>query len=1010
MTPHRCSTCRLLFVAIVVTALLRDVLTAEKQKVTFGVIVPNSPFLMKKQQIRIAREYYGIKNERKFKYTRFYDLTTPAAEVMAINPSPNDVIRALCDQLIGNNIAALLYISKSDLYVKNLASAQYLLQLTGHLGIPVIAWNADNSGLDLNVAGQMVVQMAPTVKHQVAAMLTILNRYNWTQFSVLTSKVNGHHVFIQTVRDQVSAPENQRFNFKLIEATSIPSSNEDQIRSGLVEWTHSESRVILLYATRDEAALIFSVAKEQGLTTKDYIWITTQSITGPTNSRAVAEFPRGMLGVTFDSMSEEAFLDALGNTIKVFGHTMELFAANSSNLNISLRPNISCLSSDLTRWKDGEEFFKYIKRVSFYSRRGGYLRAEPPIEFTDDGAIKYAKIDVMNLNKKGIWDKIGEWTRKGLDIKDIFWPGNSALPPVGKPEKFKLKVTFLEEPPYLSSAPPDNTTGLCKTTRAVKCRVSPEMFDSITNSTKAIYKCCSGLTIDLLEQFATDLGFEYEMYRVEDGVWGTEKNGTWNGLIADLIKHKADIVVTSIKINSEREKVVDFTTPFLDTGIAIVVAKRTGIISPKAFLEPFDTVSWLLILLVSIQVAAFFIFAFEWLSPDGYNMKVTPPRDHKFSLFRTYWLVWALLFGAAVNMDCPRGYSARFMASIWATFAVVFLAIYTANLAAFMITREEFYDLNGIEDNRLQRPRSVQPAFKFGTVPNGNTWAVMKRNFPEMYAYMKKYNRSSVSEGVEAVKRGGLDAFIYDSTVLDYLVSQDSDCKLLSVGSWYAMTGYGFALPKKSKYVNMFSKQMMKYRELGDIERLQRFWLTGACKPKKNRRNSSTPLSINQFMSAFLLLGCGMVLTIFLLFLEHIYFKYVRKHLAKKDTGGCFALVSLSMGKSLTFRGAVYEAQDWIKRHRCRDPLCDTQLWKVKHELDMAKIKIAELESQMHGKPLPPLAEILKPRDRTKPYVSTNELGILPLGTGPGGVPQRFHDGHYYRPVSTEIAEMETVL
>ncbi|KAG1681241.1 Glutamate receptor ionotropic, NMDA 2B [Nymphon striatum] len=457
------------------------------------------------------------------------------------------------------------------------------------------------------------------------------------------------------------------------------------------------------------------------------------------------------------------------------------------------------------------------------------------------------------------------------------------------------------------------------------------------------------------------------------------QNGTWNGLISELIQHKADLVVTSIKINSEREAYVDFTTPFLDTGIAIVVAKRTGIISPKAFLGklrlPFDTVSWLLILVVSIQVAAFSIFTFEWLSPDGYNMKKGPPH-HKFSLFRTYWLVWALLFGAAVNMDCPRGYSARFMASVWAMFAVVFLAIYTANLAAFMITREEFYDLKGIDDKKLLNPRSHNPPFKFGTVPNGNTWAVMKQNFPSMHAYMKKTFLSSFRE---------LHAFIYDSTVLDYLVSQDSDCKLLSVGSWYAMTGYG------------------------DIERLQRFWLTGACKPKKNRRNSSTPLSINQFMSAFLLLGGGIILTIFVLILEHVYFQYFRKHLAKKDTGGCFALVSLSMGKSLSFRGAVYEAQDWIKRHRCRDPLCDTQLWKVRHELDMAKIKIAELESQMHGRPLPPLSEILKPRDRTRPVVSTNEIPYnMPIGAGP--MPDRYHDGHYYRPVSTEVAEMETVL
>ncbi len=70
---------------------------------------------------------------------------------------------------------------------------------------------------------RLQLQLAPSIEHQVAAMISILVRYNWRQFSVVTSEIAGHDDFVQSVREKVAAMKSaEEFRY----ANNVPSQLE----------------------------------------------------------------------------------------------------------------------------------------------------------------------------------------------------------------------------------------------------------------------------------------------------------------------------------------------------------------------------------------------------------------------------------------------------------------------------------------------------------------------------------------------------------------------------------------------------------------------------------------------------------------------------------------------------------------------------------------------------------------------------------------------------------------
>uniref|UniRef100_A0A915DKL5 Ionotropic glutamate receptor L-glutamate and glycine-binding domain-containing protein n=1 Tax=Ditylenchus dipsaci TaxID=166011 RepID=A0A915DKL5_9BILA len=72
-----------------------------------------------------------------------------------------------------------------------------------------------------------------------------------------------------------------------------------------------------------------------------------------------------------------------------------------------------------------------------------------------------------------------------------------------------------------------------------------------------------GFCIDLLEELSNDLGFTYSIHVVRDNKYGGDTgNGSWDGMIGEIMRGEADMVVAPLTANFRRAEVVDFTNHF----------------------------------------------------------------------------------------------------------------------------------------------------------------------------------------------------------------------------------------------------------------------------------------------------------------------------------------------------------------------------------------------------------------------------------------------------------------
>ncbi|XP_068401837.1 glutamate receptor ionotropic, kainate 1 isoform X8 [Eschrichtius robustus] len=378
---------------------------------------------------------------------------------------------------------------------------------------------------------------------------------------------------------------------------------------------------------------------------------------------------------------------------------------------------------------------------------------------------------------------------------------------------------------------------------------------------------------------------------------GTEKIGIWNsnsGLnmtdgnkdrsnnITDSLANRtlivttilrADLAVAPLTITYVREKVIDFSKPFMTLGISILYRKPNGT-NPGvfSFLNPLSPDIWMYVLLACLGVSCvLFVIArftpYEWYNPHPCN----PDSDvveNNFTLLNSFWFgVGALMQQGSELM--PKALSTRIVGGIWWFFTLIIISSYTANLAAFLTVERMESPIDSADD------LAKQTKIEYGAVRDGSTMTFFKKSkistYEKMWAFMSSRQQTALvknsDEGIQRVLTTDY-ALLMESTNIEYVMQRN--CNLTQIGGLIDSKGYGVGTPIGSPYRDKITIAILQLQEEGKLHMMKEKWWRGNGCPEEDNKEASA-LGVENIGGIFIVLAAGLVLSVFVAIGEFIY-------------------------------------------------------------------------------------------------------------------------------------------
>ncbi|CDQ69766.1 unnamed protein product [Oncorhynchus mykiss] len=852
-----------------------------------------------KDAVTQANQIYG---RDKFKLTAISVTHKPNAIQMALS---------VCEDLISNQVYAILvsHPPQSNDHLTptpvSYTAGFYRIPVVGlttrmsiysdkserkSLGSRVLQSSADHNNLRLHL------------RQNCSLFLSKKCEYNggngiYFRFACQANKKRNYENLDQLSYDNKRGPKAEKV---------LQFSQETNLTALLLEAKELEARVIILSASEEDAAAVYKAARFLNMTGSGYVWLVGER---EMSGKALSEAPDGLIGLQLiNGKNESAHIN---DAVAVVAQSIqELFEKE----NITEPPR-GCVGNT-NIWKTGPLF----KRVLMSSKYPEGLTGR--VEFNDDGDRKYAHYSILNYQKSRLI-QVGIYNGTQVVMNNqrkIIWPGGETEKPRGFQMSTRLKIVTIHQEPFVYVKPTEQD-GTCKEEKTlngvadIKKVICTGPNETIPGR-PIVPQCCYGFCIDLLIKLAGTMNFTYEVHLVADGKFGTQERVNnsnkkeWNGMMGELLGGLADMIVAPLTINNERAQYIEFSKPFKYQGLTILVKKEIPRSTLDSFMQPFQSTLWLLVGL-SVHVVAVMLYLLDRFRYKGIRVFGLRLDDCGGQVRYAIWFPSLSRVHLSHAQGAPRSFSARILGMVWAGFAMIIVASYTANLAAFLVLDRPEERITGINDPRLRNPSDK---FIYATVKQSSVDIYFRRQveLSTMYRHMEKHNYESAAEAIQAVRDNKLHAFIWDSAVLEFEASQK--CDLVTTGELFFRSGFGIGMRKDSPWKQNVSLAILSSHENGFMEDLDKTWVR--YQECDSRSNAPATLTFENMAGVFMLVAGGIAAGIFLIFIEIAYKRH--KDARRKQMQLAFAAVNV-WRKNLQPSSSL-ETQDDRKSGRAEPP------------------------------------------------------------------------------------------